>query len=103
MRKKHWTQEGRVVYDRRKHLFRTKDIIRIGEKLNATIFYISDKSWSGVINDVEDLLYKDRNSDFTFGDGEFGGGGTMRPFDSGAKGFEDPYKRVIIIVETVWF
>jgi len=97
-----FTQTGRVVYNRKKHLWTTKDLIRIGESAGSTIFYISERSWEGVIADVQEVLYEGDAETVDFGGGEFGGGGATRAITRVASKSISPYRRVIIIVETVY-
>lgn len=95
-----FTEKGRVVYNRKKHLWTTKDLIRIGENLGATFFRISGRSWKGVIQNVSETLDRSYASDFTFGLGEFGGGGATRYFGEERVAEKSGLGRVIIIVET---
>jgi len=97
-----FTQSGRVVYNRKKHLWTTKDLMRIGKSFGATFFYISERSWEGVIADVQEVLFAKPTEDFDFGGGEFGGGGATRSVARVASPGPSPYRRVIIIVETVY-
>ena len=97
-----FTEKGRVVYDRPKNKFKSRDVIRIGKSIGATIFEVSDKSWIYIVQDVAETLYAEDSSYSSEDDSGFGGGGVTRPFEGSNAKSIDPYRRVIIIVETVY-
>ncbi len=76
------TQKGRIVYYRKKHFFGANSIGRIVSDTGAvaTIF-LGDKEFDKIISklfgDLDDL---EQDVEFSFGGGEFGGGGVVRPF-----------------------
>lgn len=99
--KLYWTTKGRVVYDRKKHPFTIRDVVRIGKTIGAQIFKITPQAAGSLYRDVEVLLQTSEQSEIVlqdtilFGGGGFGGAGATREFDSAR------YKMMIIIEETL--
>ena len=76
------TQKGKVIYNRRKHSFSDRAIGRIISDVGAvaTIF-LADEEFNSIISSLmKDLNDLAPDAEFTFGGGEFGGGGAVRPF-----------------------
>ena len=95
-----FTQTGRVVYDRQKHFWKPRDIIRMGKKLSIPIFGIPSWNWDTLAKKVSELFYAEDTSIINFGGGEFGGGGASRTYQEGTEKVPDKVARMIIIVET---
>lgn len=83
------TQVGRIVYDRKIHLFGLKDAVRICKKTGATLVEVSIEDYVVILEFIKGLLGVD-DPNFGFAGGTFGGGGTTRPFSErlGAKSKE---------------
>lgn len=82
--KLYWTSKGRVVYDRKKHSFSFRDLLRIGQRLGAPIFRITPTGDRDIFGDVITLLADDTTGTISpatygeFGGGTFGGSGATR-------------------------
>lgn len=94
-----FTQKGRVVYDRPKHLFNVRDVLRIGRKIGSYVFLYSGGSFVSLLQGFQDAAVGGSGTP-DFGEGTFGGGGTTRPFGKNVESPEGALSgRVIIIVE----
>ena len=93
------TQKGRVVHDRKIHLFTKRDLIRIGSQTATLILRAPFEEYNAIHQLLVDFV--EVSPGVVFGGGEFGGGGATRDFGSG-NGSEDLPNgpRVIMIVET---
>lgn len=95
------TQKGKVVYERAKHDFTLRDVLRIGHKVGAEIFEIKEELFQEVLEQI--LLGTEVDTAFRFGSGAFGGGGATRAFGSEELFLEisTDSARAIILVETI--
>ncbi len=72
---KNCTREGRVVYNRKKHLWNFRDVLRVIRNYGkSVIFEVSVESFEAMIFAIETQGVID------FGGGTFAGGGTSRIF-----------------------
>lgn len=88
------TQEGRIVYDRKKHSWNKKDLLRIAVHVTP-IIYVSDVDWDAVTAHLESLIVDEVP---IFGAGRFSGAGATRDF-GGPDGVAEP--RIILLVEDI--
>ncbi len=54
------TQQGRVVYDRKKHKFSFRDFFRIGKKINLRFWLIPANKWLGLLGILDDAFGPDQ-------------------------------------------
>lgn len=91
------TKKGRVVYDRKPHVWKLSDLARIAKKIQPRTFNTSVYDWDwGTL--VSALLVTARdNPEFNFGGGSFGGGGATRDFsrEYNYDGFSDMSDKMI--------
>lgn len=97
-----YTQKGRVVYDRPKHIFKFKDFLRLAKKTNSQIYSIMSEDWEAFVETVkkayEDAAGATLETRVVLGHGgEFGGGGATRTFESPLPG--DLRAGMIFIIE----
>lgn len=83
--KKQWTTRGRVVYDRKKNLFKLRDFLRIGKKVGSYTVVVTPNLYSRILKDIIDSGKAVEGSvqtlpEFEFGGGSFGGAGASREF-----------------------
>lgn len=86
------TCRGRVVYNRKKHLFKRKDLIRVARKLypKAVRYCAPEADWSSLAETVWSWFHPDTvesegdtgegSEDTAVAMGDFGGGGASRDF-----------------------
>jgi len=86
-----YTRTGRIVYDRPKHLFNTKDWLRLSKKTNAQIFEIPQEKWQAFEEIVKKAFEEAHGETLQVymvleDGGEFGGAGATRSFESTDQG-----------------
>ena len=74
------TCKGRVVYNRKPHLWGFKDSLRVCDKSNWQIFRIADIEWPVMQEIILTTMLESLSTGVEYGGGEFGGGGVTRPF-----------------------
>jgi len=79
------TRKGRVVYERKKHEFNMKDVIRIGKKVDLIFFKIHPdeaRIFFERLAECASELEGISAESIDFGGGAFGGGGASRTFSA---------------------
>ncbi len=79
------TRKGRVVYDRKKHLFDLRDLERLSKKFAFSIFTIprenAEAFFSFVLAGIPEA-FEAAGGSISFGGGTFGGAGASRTWET---------------------
>ena len=83
------TCKGRVVYDRKPHPFKIKDLVRIGKKVPTIVVISYEIDIVGIFRWIAAGFPDDKKPEWVCGEG-FGGGGATRVFTVKSAPAEDP-------------